>query len=69
MPFNHRHRQFLEYLRGGQWVRSIDLPDRPKLKVTLLRNQWIETREINGEISYRIAPNGLAEMSKPRRFR
>jgi hypothetical protein len=50
-------------------VRSTDLPDLPKLKLTLLRNQWIETRETDGEVSYRITAAGLAEMSKPRKLR
>ncbi|KWV49076.1 hypothetical protein AS156_16555 [Bradyrhizobium macuxiense] len=68
-PFNHHHRQFLEYLRNGEWVRAIDLPDRPKLKLTLLRNRWIETQETDGEVSYRITAAGLEEMSKPKKLR
>jgi hypothetical protein len=67
--FNHRHRQFLEHLRGGEWVPAVDLPDQAKLKLTLLRHQWIEIREADGKVSYRITAGGLAEMSKPTRVR
>ncbi|WP_375763306.1 hypothetical protein ACE10X_30695 [Bradyrhizobium sp. Pha-3] len=69
VPFNQRHRQFLEYLRAGEWVRSINLPDQPKLKLTLLRNQWIEAQESGCDVSYRITAKGITEMGKPRRLR
>ncbi|WP_316399045.1 hypothetical protein [Bradyrhizobium sp. 33ap4] len=65
----HRHRQFLEYLRNGEWVAAVDLPDQAKLKLTLLRHKWIEAREADGKVSYRITASGIAEMSKPTRLR
>jgi len=51
------------------WVRSAGLPNRPKLRATLLRNKWIEARVIEGDLSYRITERGLAEMIKPTKVR
>jgi len=62
--FNHHHRQFLQYLRHGEWVHSKTLPSAPKTRQQLLENGWMERRSIEGRLSLRITEAGLAEMKK-----
>ena len=66
---NHRHRQFLQYLRHGGWVKVSALPDAPKVIVTLMGLGWVERRESGPEVFYRITDTGLEALKKPVPFR
>jgi hypothetical protein len=61
----HRDRQFLQYLRGGEWRRATNLPDSAKLISKLLMNGWIERTGSGQELAYRITPKGLAAKIVP----
>jgi hypothetical protein len=41
---NHYQRQFMQYLRGGDWVKVATLPHSPSVKVKLVGLGWIERR-------------------------
>ncbi|TWB62927.1 uncharacterized protein DUF1330 [Bradyrhizobium sacchari] len=56
--FNQHHRQFLDRLRDLEWVANSKLEDRPKTKLTLIRNGWMERRSSETGIEYR--PRGGA---------
>jgi hypothetical protein len=58
-------RQFMEYLRAGQWVRAISLPDRPKVVARLLNNGWIERVGNGSDAAYRLTYVGLAAKTAP----
>jgi len=58
-------RQFMQYLRAGEWVRAISLPDRPKVIAKLLSNGWIERQGIGSDMAYRITAAGLAAKTAP----
>jgi hypothetical protein len=65
VPMAHRDRQFLQYLRGGEWRRATNLPDSAKLISKLLTNGWIERTGSGYELAYRITPKGLAAKIAP----
>lgn len=65
VPMAHRDRQFLQYLRGGEWRRATNLPDSAKLISKLLMNGWIEHTGSGHELAYRITPKGLAAKIAP----
>jgi hypothetical protein len=65
VPMTHRDRQFLQYLRGGDWRRATNLPDSQKLISKLLMNGWIESIGNGHEFAYRITPKGLAAKMAP----
>jgi hypothetical protein len=56
----HRERQFLQYLRDGEWRRATNLPDGEKLIAKLLVNGWIDRSGDGNDVAYRITPRGLA---------
>jgi hypothetical protein len=62
---NHHYRQFLQYLRGGDWMPASDLLDKPRIKKALLDKGWMERRGAGGSLHYRVTSNGLLEMKKP----
>lgn len=64
--FSYYHRQFLEHLRHGGWVRSKDLAHAPKVRTHVLRHAWIERKESERAVLYRITESGLNELRKPR---
>lgn len=68
MPFNHHHRQFLQHLRRGDWVAETDLPDKPLIKRTLLRNGWMERQVTRSIAALRITEAGLIEMKQSTRL-
>lgn len=59
------HRQFMEYLGGGNWVAATTLPDRPKIIAALIKNGWIESKGEGANMALRITPAGLAAKSQP----
>ena len=65
LPVAHRERQFLQYLRDGQWRRATILPDSKKLISKLLLNGWIESCGSGYELRYRITQTGLAAKFVP----
>ncbi|WP_298885015.1 hypothetical protein [uncultured Bradyrhizobium sp.] len=66
IAFKQYHREFLDPLRDGNWVRSSKLPDMRRTRLTLLRNGWIERRETASMVDYRITESGLAALVQPR---
>jgi Myb-like DNA-binding domain len=63
---NHYERQFMEYLRGKEWVKGTILP--PSMLISgLLRKGWIEREDqgLEKEPFYRIADVGLAALKAP----
>jgi hypothetical protein len=62
---NHRERQFLQYLRGAGWVKLTALPDTPGVVRTLLSKGWIEQREDETGISYRMTEAGFEAKVTP----
>ncbi|QOZ69131.1 hypothetical protein [Bradyrhizobium arachidis] len=64
--FNQHHRQLLDRLRDVEWVASSKLEDRPKTKLTLIRNGWMEMRSSATGIEYHITEAGLAALTQPR---
>ena len=58
-------RQFMQYLRARQWVRAINLPDRPKVVAKLLNNGWIERDGNGSDAAYRLTFSGLAAKTVP----
>jgi hypothetical protein len=68
VPMAHRDRQFLQYLRGGEWRRATTLPDSAKLISKLLMNGWIERTGSGHELAYRITQKGLAAKIAPVRL-
>ena len=68
MTLNHRHRQFLQHLRSGDWVKAISLPDSPGVIAKLVENGWIEKRGEGSELYYRMTASGLAAKAAPVRI-
>lgn len=62
VKFTQNHREFLDRLRNRHWVSSSQLPDKPRTKITLLRNEWIERRNEASSVEYRITEAGLAAL-------
>jgi hypothetical protein len=62
---NHHQRQFLQYLRGGGWVKLTALPHGPRVKLKLLELGWIERRGSGSDISLRITDLGLEALRAP----
>lgn len=58
-PVTHRDRQFLQYLRDGEWRRAYSLPASAKLIPKLLMNGWIERAGSGHEVAYRITRKGM----------
>jgi hypothetical protein len=64
----HNERQFLQHLRGAGWVKAAGLPNSSKRIQNLLSKGWIECREAEGGVSYRITDKGLAAKMAPVRI-
>ena len=63
---NHRERQFLQFLRGGGWVKAGVAPAGARLIENLLAKGWIEKRGTTAnEVSYRLTDKGLAAKKMP----
>jgi hypothetical protein len=62
---NQHHRQFMQYLRAGGWVKVTALPPAPRVKVKLLALGWIERRGTGSDISYRITDLVLSALTTP----
>ena len=63
---NHYERQFMEYLRGSEWVKGRALPPS-KLLVSLQKKGWIEP-QLQGpknEIFYRMTDVGMEALKAP----
>jgi hypothetical protein len=58
----------MQHLRGAGWVKAAALPDSPKLVRNLVGKGWIELRQAEDGISYRITEKGLAAKMAPVRF-
>ena len=69
LPVKQRERQFMQHLRGGQWMRKGQLPESPKVLDTLLRNGLVERNEVQGETLYRITSAGFAAKTRPMKLR
>ena len=62
----HPERQFMEYLRGKEWVKGTALPPS-RLTASLQKKGWIE-QHLHGpknEIFYRITDGGLEALKAP----
>lgn len=55
----------MQHLRHGRWVKAIMLPSSSKLIAKVLEKGWIERRDANAEIAYRMTEKGLAAMKLP----
>ncbi len=62
---NHHERQFMEYLRGTGWVKGKSLPPTDRLMCLLLNKGWIERRQEDNEIFYRMTDVGLIALKAP----
>ena len=61
---DQRQRQFMQYLRGGNWVKEKTLPDST-FRSKLVALGWIERRGSGSDVEYRITETGLAALRAP----
>lgn len=61
----HPQRQFMQYLRNGEWILAISLPDKPKVVARLLSNGWIERQGLGSGAAYRLTAVGLTAKCSP----
>ena len=61
----HSQRQFMEYLRSGEWVRASSMPERPRIVARLIENGWIERDGLGNNTAYRITAAGLDVKTRP----
>ena len=54
---NYYQRNFMTYLRSGNWVSVSALPDSPNTKAKLVKLGWVEQRGRGPEVCYRITEN------------
>ena len=66
---NHYQRNFMQYLRGGNWVSVTALPDSPNTKAKVVKFGWVEQRGRGPEVCYRITESGLEALKAPIPFR
>jgi hypothetical protein len=66
-PPTHRERQIMQRLRGG-WINAISLPSSPKTIQNLLTKRWIERREGEDGLAYRLTQDGLEAKKMPVRL-
>jgi hypothetical protein len=62
---NHYQRNFMQYLRSGNWVSVIALPDSPNTKAKVVKFGWVEQRGRGPEVCYRITESGLEALKAP----
>jgi len=62
---NHYQRNFMQYLRSGNWVSITALPDSPTTKATVVKFGWVEQRGRGPEVCYRITESGLEALKAP----
>ena len=62
----HPERQFMEYLRGKEWVKGTALPPS-RLTASLQKKGWIEQQRQGpkNQIFYRITDGGLEALKAP----
>jgi hypothetical protein len=65
---NHRERQFMQHLRGAGWVNAAGLPDSPGTVQNLVKKGWIERRQDENGLCYRITDESLAAKKMPVRI-
>jgi hypothetical protein len=60
-------RQFMQYLRAGNWVMVSKLPNPigERLFDRILQNGWIERRGTGLRLEIKITPAGLAALRAP----
>jgi hypothetical protein len=56
---NHHERQFMQRLRGRNWVKGSQLPPT-QLIHKLLQKGWIERRGTTLDFEYRITDDGMS---------
>ena len=64
---NQRERQVMQRLRGGDWLKAIDLPMGERLLKTLLEKEWIvqEARGPSRVVYVRMTNKGFAAKMTP----
>ena len=62
---NYYQRNFMQYLRSGNWVSITALPDSPSTKSKVVEFGWVEQRGRGPEVCYRITENGLEALKAP----
>ena len=50
----------MQHLEGSGWVKALTMRSSPKVIAKLLTKGWIEKRQIEGRLCYRITDQGLA---------
>jgi DNA-binding PadR family transcriptional regulator len=50
----------MERLHGAGWVKAFTLPSSPRVIDRLLSKGWIESRNIENRLCYRVTDQGLA---------
>jgi len=61
----HRERQFMQRLRGRNWVKAFELPETQTILKHLLEKQWIESQGVGRDLSFRITEAGLDAKKAP----
>ena len=62
---NYYQRNFMQYLRSGNWVSIAALPDSPSTKSKVVELGWVEQRGRGSEACYRITESGLEALRAP----
>jgi hypothetical protein len=63
----HPERQFMEYLRGADWIKASALPPSARLVENLLKKGWIEQQKqgAKNETYFRLTEKGLEAKRAP----
>ena len=62
---NYYQRNFMQYLRSGNWVSIAALPDSPSTKSKVVELGWVEQRGKGPEVCYHITESGLEALRAP----
>ena len=62
---NYYQRNFMQYLRSGNWVSRTALPDSPSTKSKVVELGWVEQLGRGPEACYRITESGLEALRAP----
>ena len=62
---NYYQRNFMQYLRKGNWVSIAALPDAPSTRSKVVELGWVEQRGGGPEVCYRITESGLEALRAP----
>ena len=63
---NYWQRNFMQYLRSGNWVSITALPDSPSTRSKVVDLGWVEQRGTGPEIWYRLTESGLEALKAPK---